>query len=417
LGQIALRYSLNVEDLMEANHLTNPNWLDIGQELIIPVPTPGSPGPAFKIIPDSELVYGPVSAYFDLDGYIQEAGGYLSQYTEVVDSEELTGAEIVARIAREYSVNPRLLLAVLEHQSLWVTSPSPDPANRDFPLGWYDPNKAGLFRQLAWAANELNRGYYMWRVNGVASWVLADGRVVPIDSTINAGTAGVQNLFAKLLDRDSWEAAVTASGVFATYLRLFGYPFDLAIEPLIPPDLTQPPMQLPFEPGVAWAFTGGPHGGWDDGSAWAALDFAPRGELLGCTPGAEWVVAVADGLIVRTDLGEVVQDLDNDGLEQTGWTVLYLHIASEDRVSPGTFLKAGERIGHPSCEGGYANATHLHLARRYNGEWIPADQNLPFNLDRWVSSGTGTAYDGYLQRGDQILEACECRSPENTIQR
>jgi hypothetical protein len=31
-----------------------------------------------------------------------------------------------------------------------------------------------------------------------------------------------------------------------------------------------------------WSFTGGPHGGWDSGSAWSALDFAPPGEGAGC---------------------------------------------------------------------------------------------------------------------------------------
>ena len=36
------------------------------------------------------------------------------------------------------------------------------------------------------------------------------------------------------------------------------------------------------------------------------------------------------------------------------------------------------------------------LRRRYNGEWIPADGNLPFNLDGWVSSGNGVEYDGSL---------------------
>ena len=70
-------------------------------------------------------------------------------------------------------------------------------------------------------------------------------------------------------------------------------------------------------------------------------------------------------------------------------------------------LYAGENIGHPSCEGGVSNATHLHLARRYNGEWIPADGNLPFILDGWVSSGNGIEYDGFLTRGDRTVEAWE----------
>jgi murein DD-endopeptidase MepM/ murein hydrolase activator NlpD len=119
------------------------------------------------------------------------------------------------------------------------------------------------------------------------------------------------------------------------------------------------------------------------------------------------VVAVADGYIVRAEDGSVVQDLDNDGYEQTGWTVLYMHIESRDRVQPNTYVYAGERIGHPSCEGGVSNATHLHLARRYNGEWIPADGSLPFVMDGWVSSGNGILYDGYLTRATIVLQAEE----------
>jgi murein DD-endopeptidase MepM/ murein hydrolase activator NlpD len=140
-------------------------------------------------------------------------------------------------------------------------------------------------------------------------------------------------------------------------------------------------------------------------------------EVLGCNPNDAWVVAVADGLIVSVENGRVVQDLDGDGFEQTGWTVLYMHMESRERVAVGTYLHAGERVGHPSCEGGFATGTHLHLARRYNGEWIPADGSIPFVLDGWVSVGTGLQYDGFMQRGGQSVEACECQEPEHTLQR
>ncbi len=63
-----------------------------------------------------------------------------------------------------------------------------------------------------------------------------DGRSVPIDPTINAGTAGVQNFFSKLDDVTTWDTDVNAFGLFQTYSFLFGSPFDFAIEPLIPPD-------------------------------------------------------------------------------------------------------------------------------------------------------------------------------------
>jgi len=200
---------------------------------------------------------------------------------------------------------------------------------------------------------------------------------------------------------------VSALGFFQTYNQLFGYPFDYEIASLIPPNLTQPPMQLPIEPDTTWSYTGGPHGGWDSGSGWAALDFAPPGEPAGCVSSDAWVVAITSGWIVRAENGAVIQDLDNDGYEQTGWNIFYMHIEARDRIRANTYVYAGERIGHPSCEGGFSNGTHVHLARKYNGEWISADGNLPFNLDGWVSSGNGIEYDGYLTRGAIVLEALE----------
>jgi murein DD-endopeptidase MepM/ murein hydrolase activator NlpD len=382
-----------------------------------------APGPDFKTIPDSELVYGPPSEKFDVTAFINEKNGYLSHFTEEVEGQILTGIQIVQRVAEDFSVNPRLLLAVLEYRSGWVTQSDPSPQTLDYPVGITDEWRKGLYQQLSWAANNLNRGYYLWRVNGVSTWSLADGTVVPVSPLINAGTAGVQQFFALLYGRPDWEVAVQRDGLFAVYMTLFGYPFDFALEPLLPSQMEQPPMHLPFEANRDWAYTGGPHGSWGDGSAWGALDFAPGGDELGCVTSNEWVVAVANGPILRAANGAVIQDLDGyagqkaDGLEQTGWIVLYMHIESRDRVQPGTYLQAGERIGHPSCEGGFSSGTHVHLARRYNGEWISADQTLPFILDGWVSRGGGDEYDGFLQLEDIIIEAIEGYFPENTIRR
>jgi murein DD-endopeptidase MepM/ murein hydrolase activator NlpD len=224
-------------------------------------------------------------------------------------------------------------------------------------------------------------------------------------------------MFASLYDKNKWDQAVSEDGLFRLYFELFGYPFDYTAEQLVPDNLVQPNMQLPFEPGFVWAFTGGPHGGWGSGSAWAGLDFAPPGGALGCVQSEAWVVALADGLIVRSNRGAVVQDLDGDGIEQSGWSVLYMHIETRDRVPEGTYVQAGERIGHPSCEGGVSSGTHVHLARRYNGEWIPADQIVPFILDGWISQGNGIEYDGYLVRDGETVEAWEGNFPINQIQR
>lgn len=416
LQSIAETFGISAAALQEANRISDPNLLSIGQALEVPAPKPGAPGPAFKILPDSELVYGPAASQFDVSTFIRGEGGYLASYAEDVNGDTLEATQVITLVAQNYSVNPRLLLALLEYRSRWLTEKAPSAGTLDYPLGFVEVNHVGLYRQLAWAANELNRGFYLWQAGAIGHLVLHDNSIVPLDPTINAGTAGIQNFFSVLDDRETWNTDVEAFGLFKTYFLLFGNPFDLAIEPLLPPGLAQPRMTLPFERGATWAFTGGPHAAWDSGSAWGALDFAPL-DVAGCAVSQQWVTAAADGFIVRAENGSVIEDLDGDGHEETGWDILYMHIADQDRVPGMTYVNAGDRIGHPSCEGGIANAAHLHLARRYNGEWIAADGNLQFMLGGWTSSGSGTEYDGYLTRGSVTLEAFEGISESNQITR
>ena len=415
LGLVARRYGVSIDALIRANGLANADVLEASMALTIPPPEAGQGAPALKLIPDSELVNGPAAALFDVAAFVRDSNGYLATYAETVEDEFLTGSQILSRISRNYSVNPRLLLALLEYESRWVTGQEPNLT--DYPMGLQDDFRRGLYRQLAWTADTLNRGYYLWRVNGIASWVLADSSSVPVAPTLNAGTAALQNFFAQSRDRAAWDMAVGPEGFISSYTALFGDPFALSIEPLVPSNLELPTLSLPFETGETWYFTGGPHGGWDSGSAWAALDFGPPGDTASCSPSLSWIAAVGDGPVARAGNGAVIQDLDNDGYEETGWVVLYMHVDSGERVEPGTYLFRGDRIGHPSCEGGLSNGTHLHLARRYNGEWITADRPYPFVLDGWVSSGSGIEYDGWLSRGEEEVWAWDGTSYANQIGR
>lgn len=416
LSAIALRYGVPVEALVAENGLLDPNTLEVGQLLTIPVVPPQPTGPAFKLIPDSELVYGPASR-LDVSAFVQSRAGYLASFVQVVDGQQLSGAQIIQRVAESYSVNPRLLLALLEYRSGWVTGPDRSSLGSEQPLGFYDAWYTGLYRQMVWAANTLNTGYYSWRYGLNTGWVISDGSLVPVDPTINPGTAGVQYLFAQLDDYPTWLQDVSPGGFYDTYYLLFGFPFAQAVEPLIPAPLEQPELWLPFNPGEVWAFTGGPHAAWDSGSPYGALDFAPPGEAQGCVQDDHWVTAVAEGVVTRTGGGVVALDLDLDGLEQTGWVIVYMHIEQRDRVQPGTRLRAGDPLGHASCEGGISSGTHVHLARKFNGEWIPVNGLTPFTLSGWLAAGTGEEYVGSLSRNGQVVQSFEGNSSINQISR
>ena len=426
LSQIAMRYGVSAAQIAEANEMQVTDTLFVGQVLTIPVPNLNDFGPSLKLLPDSDFVYGPSTVGFNLEAFVSAYGGYLAHYREEIpgvlldgsdDARTLTGSQIVQVVAEHYSVSPRLLLAVLEHQSGWVRSRTPGDETLAYPIGRVEVGRDGLYRQLTWAARQLNSGYYGWRAGYLISWAFGDGSVALIAPGLNAGTVGVQGFFSSLLVRSEWEKAVTEEGFYTTYWLLFGNPFAEAYEPLVPVDLVQPALQLPFEVGDVWSFTGGPHPAWDTGSGWAALDFAPPGEPRGCVISEAWAVAAADGVVVRSADGSLLIDMDGDGYEQTGWVLFYLHMDRLDRVEVGTAVKAGDRVGHPSCEGGVSNGTHLHFARKYNGEWIPADGSVPFVLDGWISAGLASQYDGTMTNGERTIEAYDGRADINQVSR
>ncbi len=420
LAKIALNHQVSVRQILDVNQIQYPNLIQPDQVLVIPPASANELATNFKIVPDSEVFYSPSAADFDTASVIQQFNGYLNTYTQnIEDGRFLTGAQAVQEVADNFSINPRLLLALIEYRNGWMTYQNTKPLYHTYALGWADPHRSGLYEQLGWAANEITRGYTMWENRQLSVWTLADGTVMRIDPTINAGTAGLQYLFSLLYGTQEWKQAVSEQGFFATYQRMFGYPFAFSIDPLVPEGLVQPEMQLPLAEGDVWFLTGGPHWGWGTGSAWAALDFGPPGRETdyGCFESRTPVTAAADGLVVRSGNGAVVLDLDGDGSEQTGWTLLYMHIATEGRVKAGSAVKAGDFIGYPSCEGGVSNGTHFHIARRYNGVWIAADGAIPFNLEGWIASSTGNVYDGYLTKDGISVEAYNGRSSINEISR
>jgi len=418
LRNLAIRFGVVPEDIRSTTEKLpgESSLLDPGLTLIIPDRLEFT-SPEDRWIPDSEVVYSPHAAEFDVASFIQQQGGYINSYQEFLSGRMMSGAEVIIRSALVHSINPRLLLALLEYYTGWVTDPTLPVGNQAiYPFGFEDINYRGLYRQLTWLSNELGRGYYGWRDGSLLELILADGSKFRLAPTLNAGTVALQTIFATRGTEETWFNNLSSDGFIKTYKELFGDPWEY-FHPLYEPGLTQPELILPFLPGSVWSFTGGPHGAWEREAAWAALDFAPSAAEPGCAASEEWLVASAPGLVLRSENGLVVIDLDGDGFEQTGWVLLYLHVASKDRVEVDEFLEQGDLIGHPSCEGGYATGTHVHLVRKYNGEWILADGSLPFKLSGWVAHAGTSAYQGSLTKGDQTILACTCATKETLISR
>ena len=50
----------------------------------------------------------------------------------------------------------------------------------------------------------------------------------------------------------------------------------------------------------------------------------------------------------------------------------------------------------------------MHIARKYNGEWIPADGALAFDLEGWIVHNGDGPDQGKLTRGTATGPACAC---------
>ena len=421
LPALAVRFGVKPEEIRSQTPLPKKGLLKPNTVLIIPRRV-GKTTPNTRVMPDSEVVYSPSAIGFDVRAFIQQAGGYMSTYREYLTiTGNTSGAQIIQMVSLNNSINPRLLIALLEYQSHSVFSYPQSETLRKYPIGFAEQSKHGLYRQVSWAVAQLSKGYYGWREGLLTTLTFRDGTKLRLAPDLNAGTVALAYFFAQMSPNlAAWQQAMNPkSGFPAFYKSLFGDPWEraYAVEPLYPPQLKQPKFILPFQKGVRWYFTGGPHGAWEHEGALAALDFAPGSIHGGCEPSRQWVLAVAPGVVARSGYGVVMLDLDGDGKEQTGWDVLYLHIASRDRVPVGTHLNTGDKIGHPSCEGGIATGTHVHIARKYNGEWIAADGPVPFVMDGWVPHNGRAPYKGTLTKGDKVIKACPCGSPAQMIVR
>jgi hypothetical protein len=368
----------------------------------------------FHILPDSEAINGPGAIDFDLQAEVESRPGFLKGLTDYAQRKQRPAWEVIDVVARNYSIHPKLLLALLEYRSHALTQPEPVGGQAAYPLGVETLRHRGLYRQLIWAAEAFNNAFYEWRAGDV-ELALADGRITRPDPWQNAATVGVHGVMAALYGQAEFEAAISPDGLAKTVADLWGDPFAEE-QIVIPPSLQQPELGLPFPPNTLWDFTGGPHPSWGDSLPWGALDLAPPSAIAGCAESGLFFTAPADGIVTTSDYAMSILDLDGDGDQRTGWVLFFYHVGLADQAPAGTTVRLGDPLGHPSCEGGRATGTHIHVARRYNGEWLPAGGPIPFQMGGWTAAAGDVPYAGTMTKGSKVVPACECSTAANRIE-
>ncbi|MGH2605206.1 MAG: LysM peptidoglycan-binding domain-containing protein, partial [Anaerolineales bacterium] len=194
LAALAGRFGVDPTQIVSEVSLSAMGYLPVGQSLQIPNVL-GAMSPTGDLLPDAELVYSPTASGFDVQDFVALAEGYLSTYQETLDDGSvLSGAAIVQKVADENSVNPRLLLALLEIRNAWVYGFPVDTDAREYPIGFRIPGRSGLYQDLTVAANQLNRGYYGWRAGTLLETTAIDRGTVRWNPTLNAGSVALLHL-------------------------------------------------------------------------------------------------------------------------------------------------------------------------------------------------------------------------------
>ncbi|MFN8444220.1 MAG: hypothetical protein U0175_25785 [Caldilineaceae bacterium] len=374
---------------------------------------------ATTLLADGQFVDGPNLGDFDVERYLTEKQSPLLPYaSHIVDK------------ASYYSVNPRLLLTLIE--MIYPSSVVPQNSAKVNSLPLDGPALDKLMEDLLMSLTEQFYGQLYGRNLAVESAgqyrapqivTFADGDSSPFVFDNNPATDAIQFVLASHLQQSSWQRVAQkndADGFVATYRRLFPESDPLDDSNLIHPDgvppegllqaASAPPTMLkfPFAAGETWRFTGGPHAynGCTD-NVFSAIDFAPFG-YSGCSdPVAEdrWITAPADGTVNAVTCGGCNVSINHGN----GWGTRVYHVVNP-QVVKGEKVNADTVIGNPSCApmgvscgacGGSATGVHQHIDLRYNGAFVPIEGT---QFEGWTVHGEA-CYQGYLEKDGKQIHA------------
>jgi len=351
------------------------------------------------MLSDGQFVNGPNVGNFSIDLFLESKNSSLRDYSfNVLDN------------STEYSINPKVLLTILELRTGLITKTDTSP--KEDPFGYADLN--GFVEELDFFSESLYSNFYFKLYNPDSFkesiyLALSSGETIIINSKINAGSYALLATLAPITNINEFQQLISLTQE-NSFINIFKVLFPDS-DPLDTSNMCYPEMKvpedflkLPFKGGDTWRFTGGPHGG--VAPNFTSLDFAPG--VSQCTvPSDRWIVSPADGVVTLVTCGGCRIEIDHG----SNWKSYFYHVA-DPIVTQGQYVSKNQKIGHPSqrpactgnCNncGGSATGVHVHYTLLYNGCVQPIDQQL---LENWEVHATSTEYAGYLERNGIIKSA------------
>ncbi len=344
------------------------------------------------ILSDGQFVWGPNADGFESAAYLAERESPLQPYASDIDL-----------WASYTSVNPMVLLAVLEIQQGWVSS-LPSEMSEDSVRGTIESTAMQL-------ATRFYEHLYLWgarrppedpQPSGDPVLLFSDGSAGTLDRSLPSGTYAVLSVLGQSSASWQFDAMLAPSASAQGFPAVFGTLFP-TVDPLdesnsITP-LAAPPddlLQLPFPLGATWNASG-PHS-WNGGSyppPFSSLDFFTGGSTCS-DPANVFTVAAAYGSAKRPDDYRCWLELNHGD----GWVTSYYHL---QHLYSGAPLTRNGKVGTIACEvcaGGFATGPHVHFSLKYNGAYVSLEG---VKLSGWTVHVGDVAYDSGSYERDGVF--------------
>ena len=357
------------------------------------------------LLSDGQFVWGPNVGNFNIEAFLNSQDSPLAPYAKSIES-----------WARYYSINPRVVLALLESNydliSNFDPSASPDTIHQLIEKTSADLSLA--FYQHMYELGTRRRGGAPLFAQSSQSFKFEDGTLAELTWSPSSASYALAALESKGRLQNPGLSAQALGGI-GDFETAFGYffpetdPLDTSnnLEPETPPPDDY--FQLPFPLGATWTFSG-VHS-WSGSAAYpdrSSLDFSSPWSNYPDAPYKN-TVAAAPGDRVILEPNPAITDIPcwveiNHG---GGWSTHYYHLVnlgSSGAVGPVSSNQLVGGIGTETCNGGWASGPHVHFALFYNG--APYDlEGLKFS--GWTIHeeplGDNLYYAGSIERDGVIL--------------
>jgi murein DD-endopeptidase MepM/ murein hydrolase activator NlpD len=361
-----------------------------------PAPSATPVPPPARFFDDQRLNYAPGFSTLQIQAFLDAQPGRLKGLAYLVGDRRHTFAEVLGGQTAYYSVNPQVILALLELHGALVTDPAPSSEQIAWAAGYRGEsgNRRGLQAQVRWAVRQILYARRDYPSYGELTY--ADGSSAPPPPGMTLAEFAIARVIAPSTTPGNLDARMQRFR--EVFTRLFDDPRTPPLDWPAPaePFLVRPIPRVapvtsffdhagPFlarnfgegvhtywgrvETDIAFAYNG--HDGWD----YAA---APPTRALAAANGEVIFAGNADdGCNTRA----VAIDHGN------GYRTLYWHLARVD-VEIGMRVAAGEPIGvigNTGCSTG----PHLHFGVQYLGRNVDPYGWCGAGPDPWAAHPAG----------------------------